>query len=85
MIPLKDMHFKIQMCLSPEQEATMKSVLEARSQLHGGNPDALGFGYSQEIMSVPEAFTWFQALKLAYDQEQALSSGGDKLTGGRNS
>jgi hypothetical protein len=74
MIPVKDMQFKIQMCLSPEQEATMKSVLEARSQLHGGNPDTLGLGYSQEIMSVPEAFAWFQALKNTYDQELAASS-----------
>ena len=30
MIPLKDMHFNIQMCLSPEKETELKRVMEAR-------------------------------------------------------
>jgi hypothetical protein len=74
MIPLKDMHFRMQMCLSAEQEGKMKQMLETPSQSRGGHPDSsLGLGYSQEIMSIPEAFEWFQALKLAFDKEQALS------------
>jgi hypothetical protein len=69
MIPLKDMHFRVQMHLSPDQEAKMKSAMEARN--NGGNSAAPGVGYSVEIMSIPEAFEYFQAMKLAFDKEQA--------------
>jgi hypothetical protein len=77
MIPLKDMRFKVQMCLSPEEEEKMKrSILELYSRRTGENPaePRPGFGYSVEIMSIPEAFEWFQALKHAYDLEQAAAS-----------
>jgi hypothetical protein len=68
------MHFRIQMHLSPEQEASMKSAMEAHSRADGGSSSTSGgVGYSVEIMSIPEAFEWFQGLKHAYDQEGALS------------
>jgi hypothetical protein len=76
MIPLKDMHFQIQMCLSPEQEEAMKkAVLESVNRNSGESPRSPGpgVGYSVAIMSVPEAFEWFQGLKHAYDMEQAAS------------
>jgi hypothetical protein len=73
LIPLKDMHFRIQMHLSPEQEASLKSAMEAHSRASGGSSNTPGVGYSVEIMSIPEAFEWFQGLKHAYDQEGALS------------
>jgi hypothetical protein len=75
MIPLKDMHFQIRMCLSPEQEEKAKQdLIEAANRMTGENrTPGLGFGYYVEIMSIPEAFEWFQALKLAYDHEQAAS------------
>ncbi|HWZ24562.1 MAG TPA: hypothetical protein VN037_04720 [Verrucomicrobiae bacterium] len=77
MIPLKDMYFKVQMCLSPEQETDMRLVMETQSRKNGGDPDSAPcrVGYSVEIMSIPQAFEWFQGLKHAYDQEQAASSG----------
>ena len=76
MIPLKDMHFQIRMHLSPEQEERAKQgLMELANRMTGENrTPGPGFGYSVEIMSIPEAFEWFQALKLAYDQEQAASS-----------
>jgi hypothetical protein len=74
MIPLKDMHFRVQMQLAPEQEAEMKSAMEAYSRANGGNSAAPGVGYSVEIMSIPEALEYFQAMKLAFDKEQAASS-----------
>jgi hypothetical protein len=88
MIPLKDMHFRIRLHLSPEQEETMKkAILESVNRNCGESPRSPGpgVGYAVETMSIPEAFEWFQAMKLAYDQEQAVSSAGDKVTGGRNS
>jgi len=76
MIPLKDMHFQIRMHLSPEQEETAKQdLMELANRMTGENrTPGPGFGYSVEIMSIPEAFEYFQAAKLAYDQEQATSS-----------
>jgi hypothetical protein len=77
MIPLKDMRFKVQMCLSPEDEEKMKRfILESASRLSGENPGEPrpGCGYSVEIMTIPEAFEWFQGLKHAYDKEHALSA-----------
>jgi hypothetical protein len=76
MIPLKDMHFRIQMQLSPEQEEKAKQdLMELACRISGESPRSPGpgIGYSVEIMSIPEAFEWFQALKLAFDKEQALS------------
>jgi hypothetical protein len=73
MIPLKDMHFQIRMHLSPEQEEKAKQdLMELANRMTGENRSpGPGFGYSVEIMSIPEAFEWFQGLKHAYDQEQA--------------
>jgi hypothetical protein len=64
------------MCLSPEDEERMKqTVMELASRISGESPRSPGpgCGYSVEIMSIPEAFEWFQGLKRAYDREQALS------------
>jgi hypothetical protein len=76
MIPLKDMHFRIQMHLSPEQEEKAKQdLMELANRMTGENrTPGPGFGYYVEIMSIPEAFEWFKGLKYAYDQEQAASS-----------
>ena len=76
MIPLKDMHFQIQMYLSPEQEEKMKqAIMESANRISGETRSpGPGVGYSVETMSIPEAFEWFQGLKHAYDQEQAASS-----------
>ena len=72
MIPLKDMHFRIQMQLSPEQEEKMKQdLMELACRITGESPPSPGVGYSVAVMSIPEAFAWFQELKHAYDQEQA--------------
>jgi hypothetical protein len=74
-IPLKDMHFRVQMCLAPEQEANMKRVMGDHSRQAGG--EATGqeqeLGYEQSIMSITEAYEWFQGLKLALDKEQAAT------------
>jgi hypothetical protein len=76
MIPLKDMHFRIQMHLSPEQEEKAKQdLMELANRMTGENrTPGPGFGYYVEIMSIPEAFEWFQGLKRAYDLETKLSN-----------
>jgi hypothetical protein len=76
MIPLKDMHFQIRMHLSPEQEEKAKQdLMELANRMTGENrTPGPGFGYSVEIMSIPEAFEWFKGLKHAYDLETKLSN-----------
>jgi hypothetical protein len=56
MIPLKDTHFNIQMCLSPEKETDLKRVMEARKLSgNGGGAPGQEISYNQVTMSIPEA------------------------------
>jgi hypothetical protein len=85
MIPLKDMHFRIQMHLSPEQEEKMKhAIMESASRISGESPRSLGPGSrllsrnhvnSRSLRLVPGA-------KNAHDLEQAAVQCGDEMTGG---